>query len=266
MRRTKGIVLICTLTLAVSLLGGCKGNSDTKKESSTKIVKVTSVNNKTIKGVVGELEECSNKGASGSNQNETPPAKTDGDSSQNGNQNETPPAKPDGDSSQNGNPPAMPDKKSSGSDNQNEKQSGNAGSDNQKEQPSGNAGNGKPEGMPGGSNFKESSENITFKVTDSTTIKVENPQGTEDGEVKDISKDSILEVVLDKNNNATKITIKNQGPGAGGGAPEGNSGNSDSSASKNGMATFTVSQLGTYTATGGSESAPLKGVNIEVLQ
>lgn len=235
MRRTKGIVLICTLTLAVSLLGGCKGNSDTKKESSTKIVKVTSVNNKTIKGVVGELEESSNKGASGSNQNETPPAK------------------PDGDSSQNGNPPAMPDKKSSGNDNRNEKQSGNAG-------------NGKPEGMPGGSNFKESSENITFKVTDSTTIKVENPQGTEDGEVKDISKDSILEVVLDKNNNATKITIKNQGPGASGGAPEGTSGSSDSSASKNGMATLTVSQLGTYTATGGSESAPLKGVNIEVLQ
>lgn len=127
MRMTKGIALVCTLTLAVSLLGGCKGNSDTKKESSTKIVKVTSVNNKTIKGVVGELEESSNKGASGSDQNETPPAK------------------PDGDSSQNGNPPAMHDKKSSGSDNQNEKQSGNAGSDNQKEQPSGNAGNGKPE-------------------------------------------------------------------------------------------------------------------------
>ena len=157
MRMTKGIALVCTLILAVSLLGGCKGSSDTKKESNTKIVKVTSVNDKTIKGVVGELEECSNKGASGSNQNETPPAK------------------PDGDSSQNGNPPAMPDKKSSGSDNRNEKQSGNAG-------------NGKPEGMPGGSNFKEISENITFKVTDSTTIKVENPQGTEDGEVKDISK------------------------------------------------------------------------------
>ena len=157
MRMTKGIALVCTLILAVSLLGGCKGSSDTKKESNTKIVKVTSVNNKTIKGVVGELEESSNKGASGSNQNETPLAK------------------PDGDSSQNGNPPAMPDKKSSGSDNQNEKQSGNAG-------------NGKTEGMPGGSNFKESSENITFKVTDSTTIKVENPQGTEDGEVKDISK------------------------------------------------------------------------------
>ena len=129
-----------------------------------------------------------------------------------------------------------------------------------------NAGNGKPEGMPGGSNFKESSENIIFKVTDSTTIKVENPQGTEDGEVKEISKDSILEVVLDKNNNATKITIKNQGPGAGGGALGGNSGNSDSSASKNGTATLTVSQPGTYTVTGGSESAPLKGVNIEVLQ
>lgn len=232
MRMTKGIALVCTLILAVSLLGGCKGNSDTKKENSTKIVKVTSVNNKTIKGVVGELEENSNKGASGSNQNETPLAK------------------PDGNSSKNGNPPAMPDEKSSGSDNQNEQQSGNAG-------------NGKPEGMPGGSNFKESSENITFKVTDSTTIKVENPQGTEDGEVKDISKDSILEVVLDKNNNATKITIKNQGSGAGGGAL---GGNSDSSASKNGMATLTVSQLGTYTATGGSESAPLKGVNIEVLQ
>lgn len=57
--------------------------------------------------------------------------------------------------------------------------------------------------MPGDSNFKENSENIIFKVTDSTTIKVENPQGTEHGEVKDISKDSILEVVLDKNNNAT---------------------------------------------------------------
>lgn len=54
MRMTRGIVLICTLTLAVSLLGGCNGNSDTKKENSTKIVKVTSVNNKTIKGVVGE--------------------------------------------------------------------------------------------------------------------------------------------------------------------------------------------------------------------
>ncbi|WP_302630226.1 hypothetical protein [uncultured Eubacterium sp.] len=46
----------------------------------------------------------------------------------------------------------------------------------------------------------------------------------------------------------------------------GNSGNSDPSVSKNGMATLTVSQPGTYTVTGGSESAPLKGVNIEILQ
>lgn len=96
MRMTKGIALVCTLTLAVSLLGGCRGSSDTKNESSTKIVKVTSVNDKTIKVVVGELEENSNKGASGNNQNETPPAKPDVDSSQNGNQNGNPPAMPEG--------------------------------------------------------------------------------------------------------------------------------------------------------------------------
>lgn len=35
MRMTRGIVLICTLTLAVSLLGGCNGNSDSSASNGT---------------------------------------------------------------------------------------------------------------------------------------------------------------------------------------------------------------------------------------
>lgn len=57
--------------------------------------------------------------------------------------------------------------------------------------------------------FTAGTETVTFKVTDTTTISIESANGTTTGTSDQITSDSILEISLDANNNATAVTIKN---------------------------------------------------------
>lgn len=57
--------------------------------------------------------------------------------------------------------------------------------------------------------FTVGTETVTFKVTDTTTISVESENGTTTGTSDQITSDSILEISLDANNNATAVIVKN---------------------------------------------------------
>ena len=79
---------------------------------------------------------------------------------------------------------------------------------------SGNAPSGMPSGNPGGgTTFVEGTDTITF--TDDTAITVEFLQGSEEGSLDNITVNSVLELTLDENNNATSIVVKNLQNGGG---------------------------------------------------
>lgn len=108
-----------------------------------------------------------------------------------------------------------------------------------------------PEGMPGGSRFEATGETITFTLTDATEITVEFLQGSSEGTAEDIVVDSVLEVTLDEENNATAVTVKNLNAGNGFGG---------SSEVTNGISASTITADGdvsgeTYTSTGDNENA-----------
>jgi hypothetical protein len=67
-------------------------------------------------------------------------------------------------------------------------------------------GKGQPGDM-GAQEFTSSGESITFEVTDDTVISKGNGYDEETGSLDDISKDTVLMVELDDNNQATKIMI-----------------------------------------------------------
>lgn len=98
----------------------------------------------------------------------------------------TPPGKPEG------TPPAMPE----GGD-----------SNMSKDAP--------PDGNFGGGFFEAGEETITFQITDSTKVILEQLQGKTDGQLEDIVKGAVLEVVLDKENNASEVTVRNLHAGKG---------------------------------------------------
>lgn len=75
---------------------------------------------------------------------------------------------------------------------------------------SGNAPADMPSGNPGGgTTFVEGTDTITFTVTDDTAITVEFLQSSEEGSLDNITVNSVLELTLDENNNATSIVVKN---------------------------------------------------------
>jgi hypothetical protein len=115
----------------------------------------------------------------------------------------------------------------------------------------GNAQGNMPSGAPGGTKFEEGTDTITFTVTNDTTITVEFLQGSQDGTIDDIAVNSILELTLDENNNATSIVVKNLQSGSGFGG---------SSTVTNGTAANTIDSDSeitdkTYTSTGDDENA-----------
>ncbi|WP_455718828.1 hypothetical protein [Anaerosporobacter sp.] len=118
-------------------------------------------------------------------------------------------------------------------------------------QPDGNAPADMPSGSPGGSSFEEGTDTITFTVTDDTTITVEFLQGSQEGTIDDIAVNSILQLTLDDNNNATSIVVKNLQSGSGFGG---------SSTVTNGTSANTIdsdSEISDekYTSTGDDENA-----------
>jgi hypothetical protein len=64
------------------------------------------------------------------------------------------------------------------------------------------------QGDMGEKEFTSSGESITFEVTDDTVISKGNGDDAETGSLEDISKDTILMVEVDDNNQATKIMIR----------------------------------------------------------
>ena len=215
---------ICTVALTISLATGC-GNSGEKSEDSTKIVQVTQIEGSTVTAQVGTLTE-------GQKPEGRPPSESGGQKSDG-----TPPEQPaEGDNGKpadkgqkpDGTPPAQPggedNKQSSGNGQKPEgtppaKPEGEAGDSSQ-------GGDGKasqgqpPQGAPGGSSFEAGEDTITFQLQDSTKIILEQLQGEAEGKTEDIVKGAVLEITLDKDNNATKIIVRNLRAGSGFGGSE----------------------------------------------
>ncbi|WP_310605538.1 hypothetical protein [Anaerosporobacter sp.] len=252
----KMFVLGLSVTLVTGALTGCGKNSNNQTTNSTTAVeatettetsdeanasestyvKVQSVDGNTVTAIKGELTTSAGGGPGSSDGSGTPPEMPSSDGTS-GNA-------PSGDA---GTPPEMP----SGDG------TGNAPSG---EMPSG--GN-----FGGGSSFTEGTETITFTVTDSTAITVEFLQGSEEGTIDSITANSVLELTLDANNNATSIIVKNLQSGGGFGG---------SSTVTNGTAANTIDSDSTvanetYTSTGDDENAlrvdgatvSLDGITIE---
>lgn len=119
--------------------------------------------------------------------------------------------------------------------------------------PSGDApGGDAPSGqMPGGSSFEASGESITFTLTDDTAITLEYLQGSDEGNADDIAVGSVLEVVLDEDNQAVSVTVRNLNAGGG----FGGSGEVTNGTSANTITEDTEVDSETYTSTGDDENA-----------
>ena len=116
------------------------------------------------------------------------------------------------------------------------------------EAPSGDAPGGQ---MPGGSSFEASGESITFTLTDDTAITLEYLQGSDEGTADDIAVGSVLEVVLDEDNQAVSVTVRNLNAGGG----FGGSGEVTNGTSANTITEDTEVDSETYTSTGDDENA-----------
>ena len=114
--------------------------------------------------------------------------------------------------------------------------------------PSGDAPGGQ---MPGGSSFEASGESITFTLTDDTAITLEYLQGSGEGTADDIAVGSVLEVVLDEDNQAVSVTVRNLNAGGG----FGGSGEVTNGTSANTITEDTEVDSETYTSTSDDENA-----------
>lgn len=219
MKWKKLVTLGCVVVMTVSSVTACGSNTtenqtveateqSEENQSDSVIVQVTAVDGDQITADVGTLTtasaDASGNGAPG------------GDNSGNGAPGDAPSGEaPGGDNSGNGAPggdapggEAPSGEAPGGDDSGNGAPSGEA--------PSGdNSGNGAPSGdapsgqMPGGSSFEASGESITFTLTDNTAITLEYLQGSDEGTADDIAVGSVLEVVLDEDNQAVSVTVRN---------------------------------------------------------
>lgn len=208
MRNKKILFGICAAVLTMLSITGCSDTSS-KEENSTQIVKVTQVDGNTITAQTGTLKESTDGMPENQKPDGTPPAKPgDSDNSENQkDENANPPQgePPQNDSSQ-GQPPQGDAPQNDSSQGQ-PPQGGAPQNDSSQGQP--------PQGAPGGKTFEESGETITFSLSDTTNIVLEQLQGEAEGSAKDIVKDAVLEITLDKNNTATKIIVRNLQAGNG---------------------------------------------------
>ena len=219
-----------------------------ENQSDSVIVQVTAVEGDQITADVGTLTtasaDASGNGAPGG---EAPSGEAPGgDDSGNGapgeaSGGEAPSGEaPGGDDSGNGAPGEAPSGEAPGGDN-----SGNGAPG---EAPSGDAPGGQ---MPGGSSFEASGESITFTLTDDTAITLEYLQGSDEGNADDIAVGSVLEVVLDEDNQAVSVTVRNLNAGGG----FGGSGEVTNGTSANTITEDTEVDSETYTSTGDDENA-----------
>ena len=224
-----------------------------ENQSDSVIVQVTAVEGDQITADVGTLTtasaDASGNGAPGG---EAPSGEAPGgDDSGNGAPGEAPGGEapsgeaPGGDDSGNGAPGEAPSGEAPGGEAPSGDNSGNGAPG---EAPSGDAPGGQ---MPGGSSFEASGESITFTLTDDTAITLEYLQGSDEGNADDIAVGSVLEVVLDEDNQAVSVTVRNLNAGGG----FGGSGEVTNGTSANTITEDTEVDSETYTSTGDDENA-----------
>ena len=219
-----------------------------ENQSDSVIVQVTAVEGDQITADVGTLTtasaDASGNGAPGG---EAPSGEAPGgDNSGNRAPGEAPSGDaPGGDDSGNGAPGEAPSGEAPGGEAPSGDNSGNGAPG---EAPSGDAPGGQ---MPGGSSFEASGESITFTLTDDTAITLEYLQGSGEGTADDIAVGSVLEVVLDEDNQAVSVTVRNLNAGGG----FGGSGEVTNGTSANTITEDTEVDSETYTSTGDDENA-----------
>jgi hypothetical protein len=260
MKWKKLVTLGCIVVMTVSSVTACGSNTtenqtveateqSEENQSDSVIVQVTAVEGDQITADVGTLTtasaDASGNGAPGG---EAP----GGDDSGNGAPGGDAPSgeAPGGDNSGNGAPGEAPSGDAPGGDAPGgEAPSGdNSGNGAPGEAPSGDAPGGQ---MPGGSSFEASGESITFTLTDDTAITLEYLQGSDEGNADDIAVGSVLEVVLDEDNQAVSVTVRNLNAGGG----FGGSGEVTNGTSANTITEDTEVDSETYTSTGDDENA-----------
>ena len=269
MKWKKLVTLGCVVVMTVSSVTACGSNTtenqtveateqSEENQSDSVIVQVTAVEGDQITADVGTLTtasaDASGNGASGG---EAPSGEAPGgDDSGNGAPGEAPSGEaPGGDDSGNGAPGEAPSGDApSGEAPGGEAPSGDdSGNGAPGEAPSGEAPSGDAPGgqMPGGSSFEASGESITFTLTDDTAITLEYLQGSDEGNADDIAVGSVLEVVLDEDNQAVSVTVRNLNAGGG----FGGSGEVTNGTSANTITEDTEVDSETYTSTGDDENA-----------
>ena len=254
MKWKKLVTLGCVVVMTVSSVTACGSNTtenqtveateqSEENQSDSVIVQVTAVEGDQITADVGTLTtasaDASGNGAPG------------GDNSGNGAPGDAPSGEaPSGDDSGNGAPGDAPSGEAPSGDAPSGDNSGNGapGDAPSGEAPSGDAPSGQ---MPGGSSFEASGESITFTLTDDTAITLEYLQGSDEGTADDIAVGSVLEVVLDEDNQAVSVTVRNLNAGGGfGGSSEVTNGTSANTITED-----TEVDSETYTSTGADENA-----------
>ena len=250
MKWKKLVTLGCVVVMTVSSVTACGSNTtenqtveateqSEENQSDSVIVQVTAVEGDQITADVGTLTtasaDASGNGAPGG---EAPSGEApSGDA-------------PGGDDSGNGAPGEAPSGEAPGGEAPSGDDSGNGAPG---EAPSGEAPSGDAPGgqMPGGSSFEASGESITFTLTDDTAITLEYLQGSDEGNADDIAVGSVLEVVLDEDNQAVSVTVRNLNAGGG----FGGSGEVTNGTSANTITEDTEVDSETYTSTGDDENA-----------
>ena len=240
MKWKKLVTLGCVVVMTVSSVTACGSNTtenqtveateqSEENQSDSVIVQVTAVEGDQITADVGTLTtasaDASGNGAPGG---EAPSGEA-----------------PGGDDSGNGAPGEAPSGEAPGGEASSGDNSGNGAPG---EAPSGDAPGGQ---MPGGSSFEASGESITFTLTDDTAITLEYLQGSDEGNADDIAVGSVLEVVLDEDNQAVSVTVRNLNAGGG----FGGSGEVTNGTSANTITEDTEVDSETYTSTGDDENA-----------
>lgn len=249
MKWKKLVTLGCVVVMTVSSVTACGSNTtenqtveateqSEENQSDSVIVQVTAVEGDQITADVGTLTTASvdafgNGAPGGENSGNGAPGDAPGGDAPGG-------EAPGGDNSGNGVPGDAPSGDNSGNGAPGDAPSGDA--------PSGDAPSGQ---MPGGSSFEISGESITFTLTDDTAITLEYLQGSDEGTADDIAVGSVLEVVLDEDNQAVSVTVRNLNAGGGfGGSSEVTNGTSANTITED-----TEVDSETYTSTGADENA-----------
>lgn len=249
MKWKKLVTLGCVVVMTVSSVTACGSNTtenqmveateqSEENQSDSVIVQVTAVEGDQITADVGTLTTASadasgNGAPGGENSGNGAPGDAPGGDAPGG-------EAPGGDNSGNGVPGDAPSGDNSGNGAPGDAPSGDA--------PSGDAPSGQ---MPGGSSFEASGESITFTLTDDTAITLEYLQGSDEGTADDIAVGSVLEVVLDEDNQAVSVTVRNLNAGGG----FGGSGEVTNGTSANTITEDTEVDSETYTSTGDDENA-----------